>query len=70
MVQRNSTSLLESNPDHIMKIFATPDLTPKELEKNKLLKEKFYKLNKAGKFNPFTRKRQQTGFVFYKNASL
>ena len=51
LVLRNSIKLRdESNPDHIKKIFITPYLTPKEQEENKLLREKLYELNKAGKF--------------------
>ena len=50
MVLRNSVKLRdESNPDYIKKIFITPDLTPKEQEENKLLREKLFKMNKGGK---------------------
>ena len=51
LVLHNSLKLRDqSNPDHIKKIFITPDLTPKEQEENKLLREKLYELNKAGNF--------------------
>ena len=50
-ILRNSKKLREeSNPDHIKKIFITLNLTHKEQEENKLLREKLYELNKAGKF--------------------
>ena len=50
-VLRNSSKLRKNeNPDEIKKIFVTPDLTPKELEKNKKLRAELKEKNKNGNF--------------------
>lgn len=48
LILRNSPQLREeSNPDWVKKVFITPDLTPKEQEENKALREKLTELNKT-----------------------
>ena len=50
MILRNNLKLREQlNPEHIKKIFITPDLTPKEQVENKALREKLNAMNKGGK---------------------
>jgi len=47
-VLHNSSKLRDtSNPDWIKKVFITPDLTPKQQEENKVLREKLAELNKS-----------------------
>ena len=47
-VLHNSSKLRDiSNPNWIKKVFITPDLTPKQQEENKVLREKLAELNKS-----------------------
>ena len=47
-VLRNSSKLRDiSSPDWFKKVFITPDLTPKQQEENKVLREKLAELNKS-----------------------
>ena len=48
LVLRNKLKLRkESNPEHIKKIFITPDYTPLEQKKNKALREQLSEMNKV-----------------------
>ena len=47
LVLRNKLKLRkESNPEHIKKIFITPDYTPLEQKMNKALREQLSEMNK------------------------
>ena len=49
-ILRNCYKLRNSkNPTYVHKIFATPDLTPLERKKDKLLRQKLAEMNKDGK---------------------
>ena len=50
MVLRNCTKLRGKEiPQNLTKVFITPDMTPKEREKNKALRAQLAELNKDGK---------------------
>ena len=54
------TKLIGKNvPLHLAKVFITPDMTSKERESNKTLRNKLSKLNKSGKNYQIKKKKQK-----------